>query len=97
MVTNSVVSSINDIKQIDKISTTASSNNNNNNKMSNIQPYPVNLKVEKIDNNNSSIIISWDTPPILPAISDNNFKTLNMISMAFIISGPLLFRSKRQT
>ncbi len=72
---HSVGSSINDIKQIDKISTTSASANNN--KMLNSQPYPINLKVEKIENSQSSIIISWDTPPIIP-ISDNNSKTSDL-------------------
>ena len=72
---NSVVSSINDIKQIDKISTTSASANNN--KMLNSQPYPINLKVEKLQNSQSSIIISWDTPPIIP-ITDNNSKTYDL-------------------
>jgi hypothetical protein len=74
-VNNSVVSSINDIKQIDKISTTSASANNN--KMLNSQPYPINLKVEKLQNSQSSIIISWDTPPIIP-ITDNNSKTYDL-------------------
>ena len=47
----------NDIKQIDKIN----SINNSSNKLVNIQPYPINLKIEKLDNNTA--VVTWDVPP----------------------------------
>ncbi len=65
------LSSISDIKQINLTS------NNNNNKILNSQPFPINLKIDKLENN--TIIVTWDPPPVLPLNSDDHKKMSNDI------------------
>ena len=77
LVNNSAVSSVNDIKQIDKL-------NSANNKMTNCQPYPINLKVERIENS-QSVVITWDTPPVLP-VTDYSTKQSFDLSEQLIVN-----------